>query len=208
MSILNKPPYRNFWGLLTLLARENLTPLIMNSAPVDGTSGSGAASSAPGGLLLDIGTQNLFINVGTKASPVWNCVTEDSIQAGDVTIATTSTTDIYFVATRAGSLASIDFTSLAALAAHDTNYITFSLTNLGQAGSGTAVMLAATDANTTKVTGGTALVASSRRALTLTSTAADLVVAKGDVLRFRATASGTLAGTVTRSTVQARFRNS
>jgi hypothetical protein len=63
-------------------------------------------------------------------------------------------------------------------------------------------MLAATAANTTKVTGGTALAASTKRALTLTSTAADKTVVEGDVLLVRFAASGTLAGAVTRPIVQ------
>jgi hypothetical protein len=58
-------------------------------------------------------------------------------------------------------------------------------------------MLAATDANTTKATGGTGIAANTVRSLTLSSTAANLVVASGDRIRIRATVSGTLANTVT-----------
>jgi len=89
------------------------------------------------------------------------------------------------------------FSGVDALATSDTNYITFSITNLGLTGSGSAVMLAATDANTTKATGGTALTANAARTLTLNGTAANLVVAAGDRLRIRAAATGTLANTVT-----------
>lgn len=112
-------------------------------------------------------------------------------------IATTSTTDTYFQVPKSGRITHINFGSLAALAADDTNYITFSITNLGQAGSGSTAILAATDANTTKSTGGTALVASSKRTLTLSTTATNLDVVEGDTIRIRATASGTLAGAVT-----------
>jgi hypothetical protein len=117
---------------------------------------------------------------------------------GTTSIATTSTSDEYIIAAKTGKLSAAVFTPLAALAANDTNYVTFSITNLGAAGAGTAAMLAATDANTTKATGGTALAASTIRTLTLTSTTADLAVTEGDLLRLRATASGTLAGAVTR----------
>ena len=65
------------------------------------------------------------------------------------------------------------------------------------AGAGSAAMLAATDANTTKATGGAGLSANTLRTLTLNGTAANLVVAAGDRLRIRATVSGTLANTVT-----------
>lgn len=127
---------------------------------------------------------------------------------GTTSIATTSTTDEYIIAAKTGKLAAAVFTPLAALAAHDTNYLTFSITNLGAAGSGSAAMLAATDANTTKSTGGTALSASTKRTLTLTSTAADLAVTEGDCLRLRATSAATLAGAVTRPVWQISIKTS
>jgi hypothetical protein len=101
------------------------------------------------------------------------------------------------IAPAAGVLTSALFSGVDALTANDTNYITFGITNLGQAGSGTAAMLAATDVNTTKATGGTGLAANTVRSLTLNGTAANLVVAAGDRIRIRATVSGTLANTVT-----------
>lgn len=113
------------------------------------------------------------------------------------TIATTGNSDVYVVADAAGVLTSARFSGTDALAASDTNYITFSFTNLGTTGSGSAAMLAATDANTTKTTGGTALTANASRALTLNGTAANLIVAVGDRIRIRAAVTGTLANTVT-----------
>lgn len=112
-------------------------------------------------------------------------------------IATTSTTDTYLQVPKSGRVSHISFGSLAALSAHDTNYIEWTITNLGQAGAGTNELLAASAANTTKITGGTALVASSHRALTLSATVTALDVVEGDTIRFRATANGTLAGAVT-----------
>jgi hypothetical protein len=116
---------------------------------------------------------------------------------GLASIATTSTTDSYFQVPKAGRVAAIKFSSLAALAANDTNYITWSVTNLGQAGAGSTALLATNDLNTTKATGGAAIVASSSKSLVLHGTAANLDVVEGDVIRIRATASGTLAGAVT-----------
>jgi len=121
------------------------------------------------------------------------------------TIATTSNSDVFVIAPAAGTLTSVVFSGTDALAANDTNYITFSITNLGLAGSGSAAMLAATDANTTKATGGTALTANAARTLTLSGTAANLVVAAGDRLRIRAAATGTLANTVTFPVYRANF---
>lgn len=121
---------------------------------------------------------------------------------GTTSIATTGNSDEYLIAAKTGKLAAAVFSALAALAASDTNYVTFSITNLGQAGAGTAAMLAAADANTTKVTGGTALAANTKRALTLTAVAADLLVTEGDRLLVRFAATGTLAGAVTRPVVE------
>jgi len=117
---------------------------------------------------------------------------------GTTDIATTGNTDEYVIAGKSGILVGVDFSSLAALAANDTNYITFSMTNLGQAGAGSTAMLAATDPNTTKATGGSALVANSKRQLVLHGTAVNLAVVEGDRIRIRAAATGTLAGAVTR----------
>ena len=119
-------------------------------------------------------------------------------QAGITTIATTGNTDEYVIAPVSGFLSEALFSGVDALAANDTNFITFSITNLGQAGGGSTAMLAATDPNTTKATGGSALAANTKRTLTLNAAAANLIVQAGDRLRVRAAASGTLANTVTK----------
>lgn len=113
------------------------------------------------------------------------------------TIATTGAATEYTIAPEAGSLASVEINPLVALATSDTNYITWTVVNLGQAGAGSTAMLAVSDANTTKATGGTALAANTKRALTVHGTAGNLVVAQGDKIRIVATATGTLANTVT-----------
>lgn len=126
-----------------------------------------------------------------------NIPTGVQVSQQGATITTTGNSDVYIIAPQAGTLTSALFSAVDALAASDTNYITFSITNLGQAGAGSTAMLAATDANTTKATGGTALSANTKRTLSLNGTAADLVVAAGDRLRCRAAATGTLANTET-----------
>jgi len=128
-----------------------------------------------------------------------------SVTTDTFTKATTGASDQYVIVPEAGSLSSADFSGIDALAANDTNYITFTITNLGQAGAGTNVMLAATAPNTTKATGGAAIVANGKFALTLNGTASNLVVAQGDRLKISATATGTLAGTVTGCKYLLRF---
>lgn len=125
-------------------------------------------------------------------------IAEVPVQKDSATIATAAgATDVYITAPVTGRLKAAQVTPLVALVASDTNYITFSATNQGQAGSGTAVMLAATAANTTKATGGSALAVNTRHNLTVSATTADLAVTKGDRIKVTATVSGTLPNTVT-----------
>ena len=129
-----------------------------------------------------------------------------SVQVNLATIPTAAgNTDEYVIAPEKGYLDSVVFSAIEALAAHDTNFITFSITNLGQAGAGTNAMLAATAANTTKITGGTAIVANSKRNLTLSATLALTAVESGDRLRVRVTGAGTLANTLTFPKLLLRF---
>ena len=120
---------------------------------------------------------------------------------GTTSIATTGNTDEYLIVPKSGRIQDAFYSGLAALAAHDTNYVTFSITNLGQAGAGSAAILGAVDGNTTKATGGAALAANTKRTLTKSTTATDLDVTEGDRLLVRFAASGTLAGAVTRPVV-------
>lgn len=149
----------------------------------------------------------LYENIGSTATPSWKKLKEDATLTPDKTVATTGNTDFYVIVPNAGKLSSVDFSGVDALAASDTNYVTFSITNLGQAGSGSTAMLVATDANTTKATGGTAIAANTKRSLTLHGTAANLVVAAGDRLRVRVAATGTLANTVTFANLLLRFNS-
>jgi hypothetical protein len=77
------------------------------------------------------------------------------------------------------------------IAANDTNYWTVAATNKTSSGSGTTAMLAASDANTTKATGGSGITAYIQRALSLTGTSANLDTAAGDIIEvsFTKTAS-------------------
>jgi hypothetical protein len=146
---------------------------------------------------LTAGTTITGATIDSTSRVLSNIATGFTASQQGATIATTGNSDVFVIAPAAGVLTSAVFSGVDALAASDTNYITFSVTNLGQAGAGSAAMVAATDANTTKTTGGTALSANAARSLALNDTAANLVVAAGDRIRIRAAATGTLANTVT-----------
>ena len=115
------------------------------------------------------------------------------------------TVDLYTMAPEDGYLHSIEFSGMDALVASDTNYVTFSATNLGQAGTGTTQLLSSGPENSTKVTGGSAVVANGRKALALVTTATPLKVLAGDRIRVRATVTGTLPNTVTNGIMVIRF---
>lgn len=174
------------------------------------TANSTTTSTAAGTLAVTsnaTGIGSIFRSDGTNWQ-LLNNYSQYSASSTSVTTATTSTSDVYLQVPVTGSLTGVDFTSIDALATSDTNYITWTLVNLGAAGSGTTAMLAVNDANTTKTTGGTAITAVAKHALTVHGTAANLLVTKGDILRLRATVTGTLVGTVTGSRCIAFFTRS
>jgi hypothetical protein len=174
------------------------------------TANSTTTSTASGTLAMTsnaTGLGSIFRSDGTNWQLLAN-YSQYNTSSTSVTIATTSTSDVYLQAPVTGSLTGIDFTSIDALAANDTNYITWTLVNLGAAGGGSTAMLAVDATNTTKTTGGTAITAFAKHALTVHGTAANLLVTKGDILRLRATATGTLTGTVTGARATAYFTRS
>ncbi len=116
-----------------------------------------------------------------------------SVQVGANEIVATGNTDAYVVVPQDGRLISVDYSSTGALAVDATNRVAFTITNLGQAGSGSAAMLDTGAVNSTHSTGGSAITANTRRSLVLHGTAGNLVVEAGDRLRIRATVSGTIS---------------
>lgn len=115
---------------------------------------------------------------------------------GLATIAVTGTQESTYIAKYAGTLTLVQFVPGASLAADNTNYVTFAITNKGSGGGSTAMLVAGVP-NTTQVTGGSALTAYTKRTLALNATPANLVVAAGDTLSLTAAVTGTLVGAVT-----------
>lgn len=177
---------------------------IVSSAITANTTTTSEASGVIGITTNATGLGTVFRSDGSKWQLLANYA-DESAGTSLGTVATTGNTDEYILAPFAGTVTGVDFSGVDALTANDTNYITFSITNLGQAGSGSNPILAATAANTTQATGGTGLSANTKRSLTLNGTGSNLIVAKGDRLRIRAAATGTLANTVTFSRVRIYF---
>jgi len=114
------------------------------------------------------------------------------------------TTVANMLAPFAGTLVAARFVATDALTTHDTNFLTWGVINKGT-GAGSTAMLAATAANTTKITGGSALVAFTPRTLTLSATAGNLVVAANDCLTATFIGGGTLANTISGGYIQLIF---
>lgn len=112
------------------------------------------------------------------------------------------TTEVLVIVPFAGTLSSVRVAFKDALAAHDTNFVRFALVNKGTNGAGAVAMLDAGDVNTSKITGGSAIVGYGSRLLTLSGTPANLDVAAGDVLAFQVIGNGTLANTLTEGHVR------
>lgn len=171
------------------------------------TPNSTTTSTAAGTLAMTsnaTGIGTIFRSDGTNWQ-LLNKYSDDDVSANLGTIATTSATSDYVIAPSAGTLTAVDFSGVDALTANNTNYITFSITNLGQSGSGTNPLLAATAPNTTQATGGSSIAANTKFALTINGTGSNLIVAKGDRLKVTATVTGTLANTVTFSKLKLYF---
>lgn len=182
----------------TVLIHLVSTAITANSTSCTDASGSLYITSNATGLGTVFRSDGTLCQLLAKYS--------DFAQSTDsVTVATTSNTDTYMVASYAGTLLSVDCSSIVALATDNTNYVTLTITNLGQAGSGTNTMLAVSDANTTKTTGGAAFSINTKRSFTINGTGSNLIVAAGDRLLFRFASAATLANTLTGTKCVARF---
>jgi hypothetical protein len=105
----------------------------------------------------------------------------------DVPAAATAVSDDSVIAQSpfAGTVSAVQYVPEAAITGAATNNRTVSLVNKGAAGSGSTVVATLTFASGTNAT------ANNEVSLTLSSTAADLVVAEGDTLQWRSIANGT-----------------
>lgn len=120
--------------------------------------------------------------------------------------ATTSPLKIIGVVPRNATITGINVLVGTTIVANDTNYWTFAITNKSGDGSGSTAILAATDANTTKATGGTGITAFDTTALALSGTAANLNVSAGDCLVLTATKAASAANLV-EATIQINYKD-
>lgn len=67
--------YGNMWGYFRQLADKSVITIADAGVPVDGTAGTGVGYAGPGSIYIDITNKKMYINGGTKLSPLWKIVT-------------------------------------------------------------------------------------------------------------------------------------
>lgn len=181
------------------------TLMRIGAGAVTVSAGTGATLNTSGSAVLPRYTP-IFFNAYAGSTYALGGADIPSVQTTSVTIATAAgNTDVAIIAPITGNVSAAIFSGTDTLATSDTNFVTWTITNRGLAGSGSVNILGSTTTNSTRATGGSAITAETARTLTLTSTAADLAVVQGDRLRVRYAVTGTLANTVTGAITQVIF---
>jgi hypothetical protein len=116
------------------------------------------------------------------SAPLVNVLTQD---VPAVSTAGNDDTTVLFQAPFAGTITAVQYTAEAAVTGANTNSRTLSLTNRGQAGAGSTTVASLA------LVSGVNLVAYDEKTITLSGTAADLVVAEGDTLSWTSLHVGT-----------------
>lgn len=174
----------------------NITHASGTTVPSDATNGY-----AKGCLFYDTdvatGTSGLYVNEGLSTSCKFRVVGSHSISALSVTSIGTGAgaTKNYIIAPMSGRLSSVRFSGAVGCNSTAVDYITFTIVNKGQSGSGSTNMLHGS--STTKSTDLGTVTANAVKSLTLSSTATDLDVSIGDRLELVSTVTGTLSAAVT-----------
>ncbi len=153
---------------------------------------SGDATLVSGGAL----TLGAGVVTGAKSSAT---MATKSHGTAVPTVGATGTTEATIIMPVAGTITGIRFTCKDSLAQHASNYLTFAVVDHTNSD---AAVLAATDANTTKTSTGTAITGYATRNLALSGTGANLIVAAGDVLKLQFASNSTLANTLTEGYLQ------
>ncbi len=104
--------------------------------------------------------------------------------APEATVGNSRNTNVHVVQS-AGTVSAVTYSTVTAITGANTDSRTVNLVNKGQAGAGTTVIA------TLAFVSGVNTTASDEKTITLSSTAADKVVAAGDVLQWQSAAVGT-----------------
>ena len=175
-------------------AADTATTATTATSATHATSADTASSVTNGLYNTDVGTVTRHILSAAAGLK--------SLQTSTLVETTAAAYTAVFIAPATGSVPSIQFVGGANLATSDTNYIAFTVNNVTNSN---APLLAASDANTTKATGGSGLTQGTVRQLTMNATPSNLNVTVGDVLLVTYTVHGTLVNQVPLATVNVNF---
>lgn len=62
------------------LTENGVVEIAGTSAPTNGTSGTGLGIAGPGSLYTDVTNKNVYVNIGTAASPYWFSLQTDTVR--------------------------------------------------------------------------------------------------------------------------------
>ena len=172
-----------YYGIALEAVGAGLTATIrVRHSDAPGGAGTIANGTIGGTQLADNGVITAKILNANVTAPKLSAVANSRAIIVPLGAVTATTSQVVFVAPTAGTLNAAKIVTKDAVAANDTNYWTFTLTDKGATGAGTDKIVE----KTTKATGGAALVA--YKALDLgTLDATHKVLAAGDVVLFTAT---------------------
>jgi hypothetical protein len=172
-----------YYGIALEAVGAGLTATIqVRHSDAPGGAGTIANGTIGGTQLADNGVITAKILNANVTAPKLSAVANSRAIIVPLGAVTATTSQVVFVAPTAGTLNAAKIVTKDAVAANDTNYWTFTLTDKGATGAGTDKIVE----KTTKATGGAALVA--YKALDLgTLNATHKVLAAGDVVLFTAT---------------------
>lgn len=85
---------KNIFQNFKVKAENDIFDFVGSGTPTDGTSGTGVNNAGKGSSYFDTATGYMYLNTGTKASPVWSLNVNNAILTGDVTATSAGVTAI------------------------------------------------------------------------------------------------------------------
>lgn len=164
---------------------------------------NGTAGYAKGCVFIQTDTATglcaRYENIGTTASCQFRVIGNHVVESNSATaIATTGVTSVYITAPETSRVSSVAFAGSQGHGTSSTNYITFQIVNLGQAGAGTNELLHGSCTTKGTDAGGLGTLGTNTTySLTLSATVGTLSVSRNDRMRLDATVTGTLTNTIT-----------
>ena len=107
---------KNIFQNFKVKAEADIFDFVGSGAPTDGTSGTGVTNAGKGSSYYDTATGYVYINTGTKASPVWSLSALSANLSGALTVtaAGVATLDPALLVKASGTISAADIVSTSA----------------------------------------------------------------------------------------------